>query len=135
MHICTKCATIFMPSLECLKIPYGRITKDGQRFLLELTIEDGISLRKAKKRLKNTFGFEISVDRLWYLIQSTGKKCNEKTNEIVVNFSGIVCYDEDIIRKTGRLQKKSFIAFFKIGLEKIKQSMNFYLRLSPIFII
>ena len=102
MHICTKCATIFMPSLECLKIPYGRITKDGQRFLLELTIEDGISLRKAKRRLKNTFGFEISVDRLWYLIQSTGKKCNEKTNEIVVNFSGIVCYDEDIIRKTDK---------------------------------
>ncbi len=102
MHICNKCSTIFLPSLECLKIPYGRITKDGQRFLLELTIEDGISLRKAKRRLKNTFGFEISVDRLWYLIQSTGKKCNEKTNEIVVNFSGIVCYDEDIIRKTDK---------------------------------
>ncbi len=52
MHICSECRTIVMPSLECLKVPYGRITKDGQRYLLELTIEDGLSLRKAKRRLK-----------------------------------------------------------------------------------
>ncbi len=39
MHICTKCGIILMPSLECLKIPYGRITKDGQRFLLEIDLE------------------------------------------------------------------------------------------------
>jgi len=79
MHICTKCVTTILPSLECLKIPFGRITKDGQRYLLELTIEDGLSLRKAKRRLKNTFGLEISIDRLWYLIQTTGKKCEEFT--------------------------------------------------------
>lgn len=100
MHICNKCKTIFMPSLECLKIPYGRITKDGQRFLLELTIEDGISLRKANRRLKNTFGLEISIDRLWYLIQTTGKKCEEFTEELDIKLSGVFCYDEDVLRKT-----------------------------------
>lgn len=101
MHICSECKVIVLPSLQCLKVPYGRITKDGQRYLLELTIEDGLSLRKARRRLKNTFGLEISIDRLWYLIQITGKKCKEKVDEISVPFSGFVCYDEDIIRKTG----------------------------------
>ena len=67
MHICSICKIIVMPSLESIKIPYGRITKDGQRYLLELTIEDGLGLRKARRRLKNTFGLEISIDRLWYL--------------------------------------------------------------------
>lgn len=45
MHICNcnDCGTVILPSLECLKIPFGRITKDGQRYLLELTIEDGLS--------------------------------------------------------------------------------------------
>jgi hypothetical protein len=60
MHICSECRTVFLPSLNYLKIPYGRITKDGQRYLLELTIEDGLSLRKAKRRLKNTFGVSTS---------------------------------------------------------------------------
>lgn len=103
MHICSECRTVFLPSLNYLKIPYGRITKDGQRYLLELTIEDGLSLRKAKRRLKNTFGLEIYISRLWYLIQSTGIKSNEKTNELTdsgIKFSGIVCYDEKILRKT-----------------------------------
>jgi len=103
MHICSECQTVFLPSLKYLKIPYGRITKDGQRYLLELTIEDGLSLRKAKRRLKNTFGLEIYISRLWYLIQSTGIKSNEKTNELTdsgIKFSGIVCYDEKILRKT-----------------------------------
>jgi len=44
MHICNKCVITILPSLQCLKIPFGRITKDGQRYLLELTIEDGLSL-------------------------------------------------------------------------------------------
>jgi hypothetical protein len=102
MHICNECATTFLPSLECLKIPFGRITKDGQRYLLELTIEDGLSLRKAKRRLKNTFGFEISIDRLWYLIQTTGKKCEEFTEELDIKLSGFFSYDEDVLRKTDK---------------------------------
>ena len=100
MHICKKCETTILPSLQCLKIPFGRITKDGQRYLLELTIEDGLSLRKAKRRLKNTFGLEISIDRLWYLIQTTGKKCEEFTKELDIKLNGVFCYDEDVLRKT-----------------------------------
>ena len=49
------------------------------------------------------FGLEIYISRLWYLIQSTGIKSNEKTNELTdsgIKFSGIVCYDEKILRKT-----------------------------------
>lgn len=102
MHICNKCATVFLPSLECLKIPFGRITKDGQRFILELTIEDGLSLRKAKRRLKNTFGLEISIDRIWYLLQKTGKKCEKFTEELDIKSSGVFCYDEDVLRKTDK---------------------------------
>lgn len=100
MHICSKCKTVLLPSLDCIKLPYGRIVKNGQRYLLELTIEDGLSLRKAKRRFKNTFGLEISIDRIWNLIQSTGKMCNEKMDEIDVNFSGVASYDEDILLKT-----------------------------------
>jgi len=102
MHICNcdNCKTVLLPSLECLKIPFGRITKDGQRFMLELTIEDGLSLRKAKRRIKNTFGIEISNDRLWYLIQTTGKKCEKFTEELDIKSSGVFCYDEDVLRKT-----------------------------------
>ena len=28
MHICNKCVTTILPSLECLKIPFGRIAKN-----------------------------------------------------------------------------------------------------------
>ena len=99
MHICNVngCGIVILPSLDCLKIPFGRITKDGQRYLLELTIEDGLSLRKAKRRIKNTFGLEISIDRLWYLIQTTGKKCEDFTEELDVKLSGVFCYDEDVL--------------------------------------
>jgi hypothetical protein len=102
MHICNcnECGIVILPSLEFLKIPFGRITKDGQRYLLELTIEDGLSLRKAKRRVNNTFGLEISIDRLWYLIQTTGKKCEEFTEELGIKLSGVFCYDEDVLRKT-----------------------------------
>lgn len=99
MHICKKCHTVVMPGLECLKVPYGRITKDGQRYLLELTIEDGISLRKAKRRLKNTFGLEMNVGRVWYLIQKTGQKCKAFTDDLEIKSSGVICYDEDVLRK------------------------------------
>ena len=102
MNICSKCKIVLLPSLEFLKVPYGRITKNGQRYLLELTIEDGLTLRKAKRRLKNTFGLEISVDRIWNLIQSTGMKCNEKMDDIDVDFSGVAAYDEDILLKTAK---------------------------------
>jgi len=125
MHICNKCVTTFLPSLECLKIPFGRITKDGQRYLLELTIEDGLSLRKAKRRLKNTFGFEISIDRLWYLIQSTGKKCEEFTEELDIKLSGVFCYDEDVLRKTDKNAYKMTILDAVTGYafeEKVKEN-------------
>ena len=124
MHICSECQTVILPSLECLKIPYGRIMKDGQRYLLELTIEDGLSLRKAKRRLKNTFGFEIDISRLWYLIQSTGIKCNKQTNELtnsgILNFSGIVAYDEDILRKVGNnvVKMTAFDAVYGYALQE-----------------
>jgi hypothetical protein len=128
MHICNECVTTFLPSLECLKIPFGRITKDGQRYLLELTIEDGLSLRKATRRLKNTFGLEISIDRLWYLIQTTGKKCEEFTQELDIKLSGVFCYDEDVLRKTeNNVYKMTLLDAvtgyaFKEGVRKNKQS-------------
>lgn len=128
MHICTKCVTTILPSLECLKIPFGRITKDGQRYILELTIEDGLSLRKAKRRLKNTFGLEISIDRLWYLIQTTGKKCEEFTKELDIKLSGFFSYDEDVLRKTDKNAYKMTILdtvagyAFKEEVKENKQS-------------
>jgi hypothetical protein len=128
MHICNKCAITILPSLECLKIPFGRITKDGQRYLLELTIEDGLSLRKATRRLKNTFGLEISIDRLWYLIQTTGKKCEEFTQELDIKLSGVFCYDEDVLRKTEKNVYKMTLLdavagyAFKEGVRENKQS-------------
>ena len=125
MHICNECVTTFLPSLECLKIPFGRITKDGQRYLLELTIEDGLSLRKAKRRLKNTFGLEISIDRLWYLLQSTGKKCEEFTEELGIKLSGFFCYDEDVLRKTVKNAYKMTILDTVTGYafeEKVKEN-------------
>jgi predicted transcriptional regulator YdeE len=125
MHICNKCVTTILPSLECLKIPFGRITKDGQRYLLELTIEDGLSLRKAKRRLKNTFGLEISIDRLWYLIQTTGKKCEEFTEELDIKLSGVFCYDEDVLRKTVKNAYKMTILDAVTGYafeEKVKEN-------------
>src|SRR3972149_2102648 len=72
------------------KIPFGRITKDGQRYLLELTIEDGLGLRKAKRRLKNTFGLEISIDRLWYLLKTTGKKVDAIVTDFDPKYSDII---------------------------------------------
>jgi predicted transcriptional regulator YdeE len=128
MHICNKCVITILPSLECLKIPFGRITKDGQRYLLELTIEDGLSLRKATRRLKNTFGLEISIDRLWYLIQTTGKKCEEFTQELDIKLSGVFCYDEDVLRKTeNNVYKMTLLDAvtgyaFKEGVRENKQS-------------
>lgn len=100
MHKCSKCNTVLLPSLEDIKIPYGRISKDGHRLCLELSIEDGISLRKVKKRVKNTFGLELSIDQIWYLIQRTGTKCEMFVTGLNVSSSGVVCYDEDILRKT-----------------------------------
>jgi hypothetical protein len=128
MHICNKCEITILPSLQCLKIPFGRITKDGQRYLLELTIEDGLSLRKATRRLKNTFGLEISIDRLWYLIQTTGKKCEEFTQELDIKLSGVFCYDEDVLRKTEHNVYKMTLLdaatgyAFKEGVRENKQS-------------
>ena len=128
MHICNKCETTILPSLQCLKIPYGRVTKDGQRYLLELTIEDGLSLRKTTRRLKNTFGLEISIDRLWYLIQTTGKKCEEFTQELDIKLSGVFCYDEDVLRKTEKNVYKMTLLdavtgyAFKEGVRENKQS-------------
>ncbi|MCX9074339.1 MAG: hypothetical protein OIN88_06720 [Candidatus Methanoperedens sp.] len=130
MHICNcnDCGIVILPSLEFLKIPFGRITKDGQRYLLELTIEDGLGLRKAKRRLKNTFGLEISIDRLWYLLQTTGKKCEEFTEELDMKLSGVFCYDEDVLRKTeNNVYKMTLLDAvsgyaFKEGVRENKQS-------------
>jgi hypothetical protein len=125
MHVCKKCKTVVLPSLDCLKIPFGRITKDGQRYMLELTIEDGLTLRKAKRRLKNTFGLEISIDRLWYLIQTTGKKCEKFTEELDIKSSGVFCYDEDVLRKINKNSYKMTILDAATGYgfkEEVKEN-------------
>lgn len=125
MHICNECNTVLLPSLECIKIPFGRITKDGQRYMLELAIEDGLTLRKVKRRLKNTFGLEISIDRLWYMIQTTGKKCEKFTEELDIKSSGVFCYDEDVLRKTDKNAYKMTIIDAATGYafkEEVKEN-------------